>query len=58
MVEQHCSDWLKERPALWSTSVTYASRQGRWNINGLLLPDEVLRRGYRDNAKQLLKNLT
>ena len=32
----------------------HASRQGRWNIYGLFLPDEVLRRVYRENALQLL----
>ncbi len=34
---------------------SHASRQGRWNIYGLFLPDEVLRRVYRENAKRLLK---
>jgi len=34
---------------------SHASRQGRWNIYGLFLPDEVLRRVYRDNAGRLLK---
>jgi hypothetical protein len=34
---------------------SHASRQGRWNIYGLFLPDEVLRSVYRDNARQLLK---
>jgi predicted TIM-barrel fold metal-dependent hydrolase len=34
---------------------SHASRQGRWNIYGLFLPDEVLRRVYRDNAARLLK---
>ena len=33
---------------------SHASRQGRWNIYGLHLPDDVLRRVYRDNALQLL----
>ena len=33
---------------------SHASRQGRWNIYGLHLPDEVLRRVYRENALQLL----
>jgi predicted TIM-barrel fold metal-dependent hydrolase len=28
--------------------------QGRWQIHGLGLPDEVLRRVYRDNAQRLL----
>ncbi len=37
---------------------SHASRQGRWNIYGLFLPDEVLRRVYRDNAMQLLKKFT
>lgn len=32
---------------------SHASRQGRWNIYGLFLPDEVLRRVYRENAKRL-----
>ncbi len=33
---------------------SHASRQGRWNIYGLFLPDDVLRRVYRDNALRLL----
>ena len=33
---------------------SHASRQGRWNIYGLYLPDEVLRRVYRENALRLL----
>ncbi len=35
---------------------SHASRQGRWQIYGLDLPDEVLRRIYRDNALRLLGN--
>jgi predicted TIM-barrel fold metal-dependent hydrolase len=34
---------------------SHASRQGRWQIYGLSLPDEVLRKVYRDNALRLLK---
>jgi predicted TIM-barrel fold metal-dependent hydrolase len=34
---------------------SHASRQGRWNIYGLFLPDDVLRRVYRENALLLLK---
>jgi predicted TIM-barrel fold metal-dependent hydrolase len=34
---------------------SHASRQGRWNIYGLHLPDDVLRKVYRDNALRLLK---
>ncbi|MGH9585781.1 MAG: amidohydrolase family protein [Acidobacteriaceae bacterium] len=33
---------------------SHASRQGRWNIYGLFLPDEVLRKVYRENARRLL----
>lgn len=33
---------------------SHASRQGRWNIYGLHLPDDVLRRVYRENALRLL----
>jgi predicted TIM-barrel fold metal-dependent hydrolase len=33
---------------------SHASRQGRWNIYGLHLPDEVLRKVYRENAIRLL----
>lgn len=33
---------------------SHASRQGRWNIYGLRLPDTVLRKVYRDNALRLL----
>jgi predicted TIM-barrel fold metal-dependent hydrolase len=34
---------------------SHASRQGRWNIYGLDLPDDVLRRVYRENALRLLR---
>lgn len=34
---------------------SHASRQGRWNIYGIYLPDEVLVKVYRDNALKLLK---
>ncbi len=33
---------------------SHASRQGRWNIYGVFLPDDVLRKIYRDNALNLL----
>jgi predicted TIM-barrel fold metal-dependent hydrolase len=33
---------------------THASGQGRWNIYGLDLPEDVLRKVYRDNALRLL----
>jgi hypothetical protein len=33
---------------------THASRQGRWNIYGLYLPDDVLEKVYRTNALKLL----
>jgi len=33
---------------------SHASRQGRWNIYGLFLPDYVLRKVYRENALRLL----
>ena len=33
---------------------SHASRQGRWNIYGLRLPDDVLRKVYRENALRLL----
>jgi predicted TIM-barrel fold metal-dependent hydrolase len=36
---------------------THASRQGRWNIYGLDLPDDVLRKVYRENALKLLPHL-
>ncbi len=36
---------------------THASGQGRWNIYGLDLPEDVLRKVYRDNALRLLPNL-
>lgn len=34
---------------------SHASRQGRWNIYGLNLPDDVLEKVYRTNALRLLK---
>jgi predicted TIM-barrel fold metal-dependent hydrolase len=34
---------------------SHASRQGRWNIYGLFLPDDVLRKVYRENAVRLLR---
>ncbi len=33
---------------------SHASRQGRWQIQGLYLPEDVLRKVYRDNALRLL----
>jgi predicted TIM-barrel fold metal-dependent hydrolase len=33
---------------------SHASRQGRWNIYGIFLPDDVLRSVYRENALKLL----
>lgn len=33
---------------------SHASRQGRWSIYGLDLPDDVLHKVYRDNALKLL----
>ncbi|GGH17232.1 amidohydrolase family protein [Silvibacterium dinghuense] len=36
---------------------SHASRQGRWNIYGLFLPDDVLKKVYRDNALKLLPKL-
>jgi predicted TIM-barrel fold metal-dependent hydrolase len=35
---------------------SHASRQGRWQIYGLFLPDDVLRKIYRENALKLLKD--
>lgn len=34
---------------------SHASRQGRWNIYGIHLPQDVLRKIYRENALRLLK---
>lgn len=34
---------------------SHASRQGRWNIYGLYLPEDVLRKVYRENALRLLR---
>ncbi|HEY0308844.1 MAG TPA: amidohydrolase family protein [Acidobacteriaceae bacterium] len=34
---------------------SHASRQGRWNIYGVFLPDDVLLKLYRENALKLLK---
>jgi predicted TIM-barrel fold metal-dependent hydrolase len=36
---------------------SHASRQGRWNVYGLFLPDDVLRKVYRENAMKLLPAL-
>ena len=33
---------------------SHASRQGRWQVHGLYLPQEVLRQIYRENALALL----
>lgn len=33
---------------------SHASRQGRWNIYGLSLPEDVLRKVYRENALKLI----
>jgi predicted TIM-barrel fold metal-dependent hydrolase len=34
---------------------SHASRQGRWQIQGIYLPEDVLRKVYRDNALRLLQ---
>lgn len=36
---------------------THASGQGRWNICGMHLPDDVLKKVYRDNALRFLPTL-
>jgi predicted TIM-barrel fold metal-dependent hydrolase len=36
---------------------SHASRQGRWNICGLFLPEDVLKKVYHDNAEKLLSNV-
>ncbi|HEY5329720.1 MAG TPA: amidohydrolase family protein [Acidobacteriaceae bacterium] len=36
---------------------SHASRQGRWNIYGIFLPDDILRKVYRENALKLLPRL-
>ncbi|MBS1799510.1 MAG: amidohydrolase family protein [Acidobacteria bacterium] len=36
---------------------SHASRQGRWNIYGINLPDDVLQKVYRDNALKLMPHL-
>ena len=36
---------------------SHSSRQGRWNIYGIFLPDDVLRKVYRENALKLLPHL-
>jgi hypothetical protein len=33
---------------------SHASRQGRWNIYGIFLPEDVLLKVYRENALKLL----
>ncbi len=35
---------------------SHASRQGRWNIYGIYLPDEILLKIYRENAVKLLNH--
>jgi predicted TIM-barrel fold metal-dependent hydrolase len=34
---------------------SHVSRQGRWQIQGIYLPEDVLRKVYRENALRLLK---
>jgi hypothetical protein len=36
---------------------SHASRQGRWNVYGLFLPDDVLKKVYRENARKLLPRI-
>ncbi len=36
---------------------SHVSRQGRWNIYGVFLPEEALRKIYRENALKLLPKL-
>jgi hypothetical protein len=34
---------------------SHASRQGRWNVCGLFLPEDVLKKVYRGNALKMLE---
>jgi predicted TIM-barrel fold metal-dependent hydrolase len=43
-----------ETPDEYFEYPSHASRQGRWNICGLDLPDDVLEKVYRTNASRLL----
>jgi hypothetical protein len=43
-----------ETPDEYFEYPSHASRQGRWNIYGLDLPDDVLQKVYRSNALKLL----
>lgn len=36
---------------------SHAPRQGRWNIHGIFLPDDVLLKVYCENALKLLSPL-
>ena len=59
--------WCPMKPCIDSTSrfletadeyfdyPSHASRQGRWQIQGIYLPEDILRKVYRDNALRLWK---
>jgi predicted TIM-barrel fold metal-dependent hydrolase len=36
---------------------SHASRQGRWNVYGLFLPEDVLKKVYQENARKLLPRM-
>jgi predicted TIM-barrel fold metal-dependent hydrolase len=44
-----------ETPNEYFEYPSFASRQGRWNVYGLFLPDDVLKKVYRTNALKMLK---
>jgi predicted TIM-barrel fold metal-dependent hydrolase len=44
-----------ETPNEYFEYPSFASRQGRGNVYGLFLPDDVLKKVYRTNALKMLK---
>ena len=47
--------FLETDDEYFNYALTDVPPQGRWHIYGLHLPDDVLRKIYRDNARRLLK---
>lgn len=52
---QLCYRFLETDDEYFNYNTSEIPGQGRWHVHGLYLPDDVLRKIYRDNAMRILK---
>lgn len=49
-----CYRFLETDDEYFNYNIGDLSKQGRWHVHGLFLPDEVLKKIYSENAKRVL----